>query len=99
MILVNEVTALEAAIDAGDVSAATVKAVMMGLVQMLAPFAPFFAAEMWERLDGEGVVFRTAWPEADAELARESEMEIPVQVNGKLVTVVRLAAESDGRRR
>jgi leucyl-tRNA synthetase len=94
MILVNEITASEAAIDAGQVSAATVKAVMMGLVQMLAPFAPFFAAEMWERLGGEGVVFRTKWPEADAELARESEMEIPVQVNGKLVTVVRLAADS-----
>jgi leucyl-tRNA synthetase len=40
-------------------------------------------------------VFRTPWPEADAELARESEMEIPVQVNGKLVTVIKLAAESD----
>ena len=95
MILVNEVTAKEAAIDAGQVSAATVREVMRGLVQMLAPFAPFVAAELWERLGEPGVVFRTAWPEADAELARESEMEIPVQVNGKLVTVIRLAAESD----
>jgi leucyl-tRNA synthetase len=94
MILVNEVTANEAAIDAGQVSAATVRAVMLGLVQMLAPFAPFFAAELWERMEQQGIVFRTAWPEADAELARESEMEIPVQVNGKLVNVVRLAAES-----
>jgi leucyl-tRNA synthetase len=95
MILVNEVTAKETAIDAGQVSAATVAEVMRGLVQMIAPFAPFFAAELWERLGETGVVFRTAWPEADAELARESEMEIPVQINGKLVTVIRLAAESD----
>ena len=95
MILVNEVMAMEAAIDAGQVSDATVREVLRGLVQMLAPFAPFFAAEMWEQLGGEGIVFRMAWPEADAELARESEMKIPVQVNGKLVTVVRLAAESD----
>ncbi len=95
MILVNEVTAKEAAIDAGQVTAATVAQVMKCLVQMLAPFAPFFAAEMWERLGETGVVFRSTWPEADAELARESEMEIPVQVNGKLVTVIRLAAESD----
>jgi leucyl-tRNA synthetase len=41
------------------------------------------------------VIFQQGWPVADAELARESEMEIPVQVNGKLVTVVTLAAESD----
>jgi leucyl-tRNA synthetase len=95
MILVNEVTANEAAIDAGEVSAATVRAVMLGLVQMLAPFAPFFAAELWERMGCEGVVFRTAWPEAEEELARESEIEIPVQINGKLVNVIRMAAESE----
>jgi leucyl-tRNA synthetase len=95
MILVNEITAKEAAIDAGQVSAETVAELLRGLVLMIAPFAPFFAAEMWERIGGTGVVFRTPWPVADAELARESEMEIPVQVNGKLVTVIRLAAESD----
>ncbi len=95
MILVNEVTANEPAIDAGQVTASTVRAVMIALVQMLAPFAPFFAAELWEQLGCEGVVFRTAWPEADAELARESEIEIPVQINGKLVTVIKLAAESE----
>ncbi len=95
MILVNEITAREAAIDAGQVSAATLRELMRGLVQMLAPFAPFIAAELWERLGEPGVVFRTAWPEADADLARESEIEIPVQVNGKLVNVIKLAAESD----
>jgi len=41
------------------------------------------------------VVFRTAWPVADAELAAEDEIEVPVQVNGKLVNVVRVAAGSD----
>jgi leucyl-tRNA synthetase len=95
MILVNEITAKEAAIDDGRVRAATVAEILRSLVQMIAPFAPFFAEEMWERIGGTGVVFRTPWPEADAELARESEMEIPVQVNGKLVTVIKLAAESD----
>jgi leucyl-tRNA synthetase len=41
------------------------------------------------------VVFRAAWPVADAELAREGEIEIPVQVNGKLVTVVKVPFGSD----
>jgi leucyl-tRNA synthetase len=95
MILVNEFTATESAIDAGEVSPATVREVLIGLVQMLAPFAPFFSAELWERMGMEGAVFRTAWPEAEAELARESEIEIPVQVNGKLVTVIRVVSEAD----
>jgi leucyl-tRNA synthetase len=68
---------------------------MRSLVQMIAPFAPYVSAELWERLGQSSVVFRTAWPEADKELARESEMEIPVQVNGKLVNVVKVPAESN----
>jgi leucyl-tRNA synthetase len=95
MILVNEMTANEAAMDAGEVSPAAVAEVFRGLILLLAPFAPFFAAEMWEELGGEGVVFRTAWPEVNEELAREDEIEIPVQVNGKLVTVVKVVAGSD----
>jgi len=95
MILVNEITANEAAMDAGEVSPAAVAEVFRGLILMLAPFAPFFAAEMWEQLGGEGVVFRTAWPVVNKELAQEEESEIPVQVNGKLVNVVKVPAGSD----
>ena len=95
MILVNEVTANEAAIDAGEVSPEVVAEVFRGLILLLAPFAPFFAAEMWEQIGGEGVVFRMAWPVANAELAQEDEIEIPVQVNGKLVSVVKVPAGSD----
>jgi leucyl-tRNA synthetase len=50
---------------------------------------------MWEQLGGEGVVFRTAWPVVNEELAREEEIDIPVQVNGKLVNVVKVPAGSD----
>jgi leucyl-tRNA synthetase len=69
--------------------------VFRGLILLLAPFAPFFAAEMWEEIGGDGVVFRTAWPVANEELAREDEIEIPVQVNGKLVNVVKVPADSN----
>jgi leucyl-tRNA synthetase len=62
---------------------------------MLAPFAPFLAAELWEQLCGHGAVFRVAWPDANAELAREAELEIPVQVNGKLVCVLRMPVGID----
>src|SRR6266403_774183 len=80
---------------AGEISPAVVAEVFRGLILLLAPFAPFFAAEMWEQIGGEGVVFRTAWPVVNEELAREDEVEIPVQVNGKLVNVIKVPAGSD----
>jgi leucyl-tRNA synthetase len=95
MSLINEIVAAEAAMDAGEVSPAAVGEIFRNLILMLAPFAPFFAAEMWEEIGGDGVVFRTAWPVANEELAREDEIEIPVQVNGKLVNVVKVPAGSD----
>jgi leucyl-tRNA synthetase len=69
--------------------------VYRSLVLMLAPFAPFLAAELWEEIGGEGQVFRASWPVANAELAKEDALEIPVQVNGKLVTVITVAMGSD----
>ena len=95
MEFVNAIAAGEAAMDSGEMAPATVAEVFRNLVLMVAPFAPFLAAELWEEIGGEGTVFRTAWPVADAELTREAEVEIPVQSNGKLVTVVKVPAGSD----
>ncbi len=95
MELVNEIAGAETAMDSGEISPGAAADVFRNLVLMLAPLAPFFAAEMWEQIGGEGVVFRTAWPVANEELAREEEIEIPVQVNGKLVNVVKVPAGSD----
>jgi leucyl-tRNA synthetase len=95
MILVNEISANEAAINSGEVEKQAVTGTFLGLTLMLAPFAPFLAAELWERIGYEGAVFRAAWPIADEDLAREDEIEIPVQVNGKLMNVVKVPAGSD----
>jgi leucyl-tRNA synthetase len=95
MILVNEIAASEAAMDAGEIADAAIAEVFSGLTRLLAPFAPFVAAELWQVLGNEGAVFRAPWPVADEELAREDEIEIPVQANGKLVTVIKVPAESD----
>jgi len=55
------------------------------LVVMLAPFSPHVAEEMWEGLGREGGLLKGApWPVADPELTKKEELEIPVQVNGKL---------------
>ncbi|MDE3104317.1 MAG: leucine--tRNA ligase [Acidobacteriota bacterium] len=95
MILVNEIAAHEAALDSGEVPPAVVAQLFRGLTQLLAPFAPFLAQELWAQTGGEGAVFRAAWPAVDEALAREDELEIPVQANGKLVTVIKVAADSD----
>ena len=65
------------------------------LVVMLAPFSPHVAEEMWESLGhGGGLVQAVAvWPQADPELARKEELEIPVQVNGKLRSRVVVAPD------
>lgn len=57
------------------------------LILMLAPYAPHFAEEMWEHLtNGEKGILQSgaAFPIADENLAKASEIEIPVQINGKL---------------
>jgi leucyl-tRNA synthetase len=95
MELVNALMAAEGAMESGEVPEQAVAEIFKNLILLLAPFAPFLAAELWAQTGHQGVVFRTAWPVADAELAAEDEIEIPVQVNGKLVTVVRVAAGSD----
>jgi leucyl-tRNA synthetase len=95
MELVNEAQAADAELVSGSVPAPVLYEVLKNLVLLIAPFAPFLAAEMWEALGEEGNVLRAPWPASNPELAKEDEIEIPVQVNGKLITVVRVDAEAD----
>ncbi len=81
--------------DAGELSESEIAIVFKTLTQLMAPFAPFFTAELWEQLGQPGAINRAAWPEADAALAREDEIEVPVQVNGKLANTILVPAESD----
>jgi leucyl-tRNA synthetase len=95
MIFVNELLAAEPAMDAGTISTATVAELLRKLTLLLTPFAPFLAAELWQQLGEQGTPFAQPWPVADAELAKESEIEIPVQINGKLANVIKLPADAD----
>ncbi|HWE41742.1 MAG TPA: leucine--tRNA ligase [Gemmatimonadaceae bacterium] len=58
------------------------------LVQLLAPFAPHIAEELWETLGHTVSVFDSGWPAFDAALAAESKVRVAVQVNGKLRSTV-----------
>jgi leucyl-tRNA synthetase len=94
MELVNDLQASDAQLAAGQVSPPVLLELLRSLTLMLAPFAPYLAAELWQELDETGSVLRAPWPTSDPGLAKEDELEIPVQINGKLITVVRVAADA-----
>jgi leucyl-tRNA synthetase len=84
-------------IDKAQLDGSVRRQVCRNFILMLAPFAPFLAFELWELIGEKGSLLRAPWPVSDPELAKEDELEIPVQINGKLVTVVRVAADADGK--
>jgi leucyl-tRNA synthetase len=65
------------------------------LVLMLAPLAPHIAEELWSRLGGDGSVVWTDFPEADPDLLTDDQIEIPVQVAGKVRARVLVPADAD----
>jgi leucyl-tRNA synthetase len=65
------------------------------LVLLLAPFAPYLASELWERLGETSDLLRHPWPKFDPALAKEEEIEIPLQLNGKIRARITVAADSD----
>ncbi|MBI3470801.1 MAG: leucine--tRNA ligase [Candidatus Solibacter usitatus] len=79
MELVNDLHAHE-----GKLSGPVLRTTLENLTLLLGPFAPYLAEEMWEELGRTGPVCRQPWPVYDPDLAKEDEIEIPVQVNGKL---------------
>ena len=67
------------------------------LLLCLAPFAPHVTEELWQRTGHDGSVHaRGGWPEHDPELAARAEVEIAVQVNGKLRGTLTVAAGTPG---
>jgi leucyl-tRNA synthetase len=97
MELVNEMQAADAQLASGEVSASVVRELLRNLSLLLAPFAPYLAAEVWEMLGEQGAILRAPWPKSDPALAKEDEIEIPVQLNGKLVTLVRVSHDADAK--
>ena len=65
--------------------------------QLLAPIAPHLAEELWQRLKGDqwgGSIMTAAWPVFDAALCVDAEVEVPVQILGKLRSRIRVAADA-----
>ncbi len=71
------------------------RAIIADLIVMLAPFAPHFAEECWERLGHTTSVFDARWPAWDEELVVADELEVPVQIGGKTRARIQLLRGSD----
>jgi leucyl-tRNA synthetase len=85
MELLNQCTAEPSLFAANSAAPASFRAdVQRKFVLLLAPFAPYLAHELWEMLGENSNLLKAPWPKYDPELAKEEEIEIPVQVNGKL---------------
>ena len=77
-----------------EIPLALLSDVQRNLVLLLAPFAPHLAHELWEMLGEKANLLRAPWPKYDPALAKEEEIEIPVQVNGKLRSLIVVPADS-----
>src|SRR5436309_533169 len=78
-------------------SAATTRGAIQPLLILLAPYAPHLAEALWERLGHKDSIFSQRWPSFDDRLTTAEEVEIAIQVNGKLrgrITVPRGATEA-----
>jgi leucyl-tRNA synthetase len=93
MELVNALYATEDAA-ASRLSPAVSMETQRALVLLLAPFAPYLAHELWDKLGQTSNLLRAPWPKYDAALAKEDEIEIPVQVNGKLRSRIVVPADA-----
>jgi leucyl-tRNA synthetase len=82
MELVNELTAHEP-LDQ-EISPAILKQLLAVLVLMLAPMTPHIAEELWEMLGHTGGISREKWPSYREDLTREEQVEVIIQINGRL---------------
>ena len=64
-------------------------------IRIIAPFAPHFSEEMWNRAGNEVSVFNTEYPTCDNRWLEKDEIEIPVQINGNVKFVVTIPKDSE----
>jgi leucyl-tRNA synthetase len=97
MELTNELYAYEDSMQRGGDAAplSLIADAQRKLVLMLAPFAPYLAHELWETLGESSNLLRADWPQYDPALAKEEEVEIAIQVNGKVRSRIVVPADAE----
>ncbi|MBY0494381.1 MAG: leucine--tRNA ligase [Cyanobacteria bacterium] len=90
MELVNELYAFTEKGERSAQAPRVAREAIESVIVMLSPFAPHTMEELWQRYGHADGINGARWPGFDAEVAKAEELEIPVQVNGKLRAVVRV---------
>ena len=67
----------------------------LDLIRLLAPFAPHFSEEQWSKLGMETSVFNEKWPVFDPNALVKDEVEIAIQINGKIKSRINVASNLD----
>ena len=68
---------------------------METLAQLLSPLSPHIAEEIWQSLGHETMLATRTWPEADESLTSDNEIEVAIQVNGKLRDTIMLSRDCE----
>ncbi len=76
-------------------NASFLKEVCESFIKILAPFAPHFAEEQWSLFGNTTSVFNEAWPMFDPKALVKDEVEIAIQVNGKIKAKINVASDLD----
>ncbi len=86
-----------APVEADKIPQSLLTEVKRNIALLLAPMAPYLAHELWEMTGEKSNLLKAPWPKYDPALAAEDEIEIPVQVNGKLrgLVIVPAGATND----
>jgi leucyl-tRNA synthetase len=74
-----------------------VREVVKDLVMLIAPFAPHFAEEMWEKLGYKNSIFTSTWPAFDEQALIRDTIEIAVQINGQVKFRINIPSDADNQ--
>ena len=73
------------------------KSVVEKFVLILSPFSPHIAEELWQKLGHNNSLAYESWPKYNEQLTKEKEIELAVQVNGKIKDRITVAADADDK--
>lgn len=91
------IAAMMSFINVPDAGAMLTRSQIERLALVLAPFCPHMAEEVWEKLGHTDLIAHARWPSVDAALLVDNEIEVPVQVNGKVKARIMVAVGADAK--
>jgi len=92
MELMNAIDHLKISADSSDSAKIVFRDAMVNVVLLLSPFAPHIAEELWIELGHDAGIMNADWPVVNEEALKRDEIEMVVQVNGKVRDKIKIAA-------